>query len=158
METTLTMVCRAIRNWFYAPDIGNGVSVQTGTYTIENEFITPFAAVLSGAYVRIIGSVLNDGIYLVGHDSRLEGAADETFNGTVALLAIPRDFLEIVEDINHFVEVNKKDKKAGRFTSENIGGYSYTRATSAGGVPASWHEVFQTRLNPYRKMYEGRTA
>jgi len=159
MEQGLTAICRSLRNWFPAQDSGRGATVQSGTFTISNGQISPFdIPFLPGAYVRVSGSVLNDGIFRIWNDAKLEDAEDEVFTGTLSLMAIPHDFLDIAEQIDHFVDVNKKDKNAGKFTSESIGGYSYARATGVGGVPVTWQEVFRTRLNPYRKMFEERLA
>lgn len=99
---------------------------------------------LSGQYVRIIGSVLNDGVYQYS----LTGLTDETFTGTVRLLAIPKTVLALVDEIQAWTEKNQPTA----FTSESFGGYSYSKATNADGVAASWQDVFRARLAPYRKM------
>lgn len=99
---------------------------------------------LPGQYVRIIGSVLNDGVY----QYPLTGLTDETFTGTVRLLAIKKAVLEMVPEIEAWCEKNQPTA----FTSESFGGYSYNRATDASGVPAGWHKVFGPQLAPYRKM------
>lgn len=99
---------------------------------------------LSGQYVRIIGSVLNDGVY----QYPMTGLTDETFTGTVRLLAIPKTVLALVQEIETWSEKNQPTA----FTSESFGGYSYSKATNADGVAASWQDVFRSRLAPYRKM------
>lgn len=98
---------------------------------------------LPGQYVRIIGSILNDGVY----QYPLTGLIDETFTGTVRLLAIPKPVLALVDEIETWAEKNQPTA----FTSESFGGYSYSRATNADGVAASWQDVFRARLAPYRK-------
>ena len=99
---------------------------------------------LSGQYVRIIGSVLNDGVY----QYPLTGLTDETFIGTVQLLAIPKTVLALVQEIEAWAEKNKPTA----FTSESFGGYSYSKATNADGVAAGWQDVFRAQLAPYRKI------
>lgn len=99
---------------------------------------------LPGQCVRIIGSVLNDGVY----QYPLTVLTDETFIGTVQLLAIPRVVLLLVDEIQAWSEKNQPTA----FTSESFGGYSYSKATNADGVAASWQDVFRARLAPYRKM------
>lgn len=101
---------------------------------------------LSGQYVRIIGSVLNDGVY----QYPLTGLTDETFTGTVQLLAIPKTVLALVKEIETWAEKNQPTA----FTSESFGGYSYSKATNAAGVAAGWQDVFRSRLAPYRKMVQ----
>ena len=99
---------------------------------------------LSGQYVRIIGSVLNDGVY----QYPLTGLTDETFTGTVRLLAIPCTVLELVDEIQAWTDKNQPTA----YTSDSFGGYSYSKATNADGVAAGWQDVFRARLAPYRKM------
>lgn len=99
---------------------------------------------LSGQYIQIFGSILNDGVYLYPMD----GLTDETFTGTVRLLAIPKAVLALVDEIQAWTEKNQPTA----FTSESFGGYSRTVATGASGVPAGWQDVFKMRLAPYRKM------
>ena len=99
---------------------------------------------LPGQYVRIVGSVLNDGVY----QYPLTWMTDEAFTGTVQLLAIPKPVLALVDEIKTWAEKNQPTA----FTSESFGGYSYSKATNAAGVAASWQDVFRARLAPYRKM------
>ena len=101
---------------------------------------------LPGQYVRIVGSVLNDGVY----QYPLTGLTDETFTGTVRLLKIEKAVLEMVPEIEAWCEKNQPTA----FTSESFGGYSYSRATDSSGVPAGWQKVFDSRLAPYRKMVQ----
>ena len=99
---------------------------------------------LPGQYVRIIGSILNDGVY----QYPLTGLIDETFTGTVRLLKIEKAVLEMVPEIEAWCKKNQPTA----YTSESFGGYSYSRATNANGVAAGWQDVFEAQLAPYRKM------
>lgn len=99
---------------------------------------------LFGQYVRIIGSVLNDGVY----QYPLTGLTDETFIGTVQLLAIPKAVIALVDEIQAWSEKNQPTA----FTSESFAGYSYSKATNANGLAAGWQDVFRSQLAPYRKM------
>ena len=99
---------------------------------------------LSGQYVRIIGSVLNDGVY----QYPLTGLTDETFTGTVQLLAIPKTVLALVQEIETWAEKNQPTA----YTSESCAGYTYSKATNADGLAAGWQDVFRSQLAPYRKM------
>lgn len=99
---------------------------------------------LSGQYVRIIGSVLNDGVY----QYPLTGLTDETFTGTVQLLAIPKTVLALVDEIQAWVKKNQPTA----YTSESFAGYTYSKATNANGLAAGWQDVFRAQLAPYRKM------
>lgn len=99
---------------------------------------------LPSQYIRIIGSTLNDGVY----QYPLTGLTDELFTGTVQLLSIPKTVLALVQEIESWADKNQPTA----FTSESFGGYSYSKATNADGVAASWQDVFRARLAPYRKM------
>lgn len=99
---------------------------------------------LPGQYVRIIGSILNDGVY----QYPLTGLIDETFTGTVRLLKIEKAVLEMVPEIEAWCKKNQPTA----FTSESFGGYSYSKATNANGLAAGWQDVFRAQLAPYRKM------
>ena len=102
----------------------------------------PYA--LPGQYVRIIGSILNDGVY----QYPLTGLIDETFTGTVRLLSIKKAVLEMVPEIEAWCEKNQPTA----FTSESFAGYTYSKATNANGLAAGWQDVFRAQLAPYRKM------
>lgn len=99
---------------------------------------------LPGQYVRIIGSVLNDGVY----QYPLTGLIDETFTGTVQLLAIKKAVLEMVPEIEAWCKKNQPTA----YTSESFAGYTYSKATNADGLAAGWQDVFRSQLAPYRKM------
>lgn len=97
-----------------------------------------------GQYVRIFGSLFNDGV----RKYPLAGLTDETFTGCVIPLAIPRVILTLAEEIETWSEKNRPTA----FTSESFGGYTYSKATKANGTAAGWREVFADDLKPYKKM------
>ena len=136
----LTELCAELRNWFVVPD-----GVHIGTYTISGGSIAlPF--LVSGQYFRIVGSVFNDGVYQYGAAE----LADETFDGAVWALSLPPDLIALSAEIE---EYNKSEVgKPSPFTAESFGGYSYTKATDANGVPIGWQKAFASRLNKYRKL------
>lgn len=100
--------------------------------------------VREGQYVRIFGSLFNDGV----RKYPLTGLTDETFTGCVIPLAIPRVILTLAEEIETWSEKNQPTV----FTSESFGGYAYSKATKANGTAAGWREVFADDLKPYKKM------
>ena len=79
---------------------------------------------------------------------------DETFSGAVAPLAIPREFLTLVREIETFQQNAGKNPNVGMIQSESFGGYAYSMATGPDGLPATWKSVFTGRLNPYRRMFD----
>lgn len=135
----LEKVLRHLRNWFVVPD-----GIHRGKYEIKGGSIElPF--LVEGQYFRIVGSVLNDGLYQYPTGE----LRDETFTGVIWALAIPRDVLELVKEIEQWNEKNPSSP----FTSESFGGYSYTKATNhATGQPVTWQDAFRGTLNQWRKL------
>lgn len=143
----LEQVLREIKNWFIVPG-----GIHSGTYTIRNGgIILPFLQ--DGQYFRICGSVFNDGLHQYG--PAMEFLQDETFDGSIWALAVPKAVMELA------VEIEEWRSKYGAvmespYTSESFGGYSYTKASGAGDSTGSggWQAAFRARLNPYRKLRE----
>lgn len=141
----LEQVLTHLHNWFQ-------VGIYPGTYTIQDGGITlPFLR--DCQYFRICGSVFNDGLHRYGPEMEL--LQDETFDGAVWALAVPKTVVELA------VEVAAWQEKYGAvvdspYTSESFGGYSYSKASGAGDSTGSggWQAAFRARLNPYRKLRE----
>lgn len=139
----LEQVLRYLRNWFVVPD-----GIHTGAITVEGGSITlPFLQ--NGQYFRICGSVFNDGVYRYPVSS----LTDETFNGAVWALAVPKDVLELSEEISAWREKNK-DIVSSPYQSESFGGYSYSLKSGTGsdGNALSWQSVFADQLSRWRKI------
>ena len=137
----LTELLAEIRNYFEVP---NGR--HFGTFTISGGSIAPLDFLQEGQYFRIIGSVFNDGVYQYPATS----LTDEVFEGAVWAMRLPPDVIALSAEIE---EYNKSDAgKASPYTSESFGGYSYTKATDANGVPIGWKKAFASRLNRWRKL------
>jgi hypothetical protein len=135
----LGYVLAYLRNYF-------PVQKWCGTYVIENGTVE-LPEMKNGQYFRIIGSVLNDGVYKYP----ASGLTDEVFSGSVWALAVPKDLPGLVAEIEDW---NKKngEKAAGPFQSESFGGYTYTLKSGADGFGASWQSAFASRLNIWRKI------
>lgn len=111
---------------------------------------------LDGQWYRIEGSCLNDGLHK-NPDTEL---SDETFSGTITLLAIPKALLAVAEEISDWVALNRtatQKAAASPYQSESFDGYSYSirsdlTANSASGGLTGWQAAFASRLNPFRKI------
>ena len=137
----LTELCAHLRNYF---EVSNGR--HFGTFTISGGSIAPLDFLQDGQYFRIVGSVFNDGVHKYGEAN----LTDEKFNGAVWAMAVPRVVVDLSEEIKAY---NDSDAgKASPYTSESFGGYSYTKATDANGVPIGWQKAFASRLNKWRKL------
>lgn len=139
----LENVLKEIHNWFQR-------EIIPGTYTIQDGRITlPF--LLPGQYFRIIGSVFNDGLHRYGPD--MEALTDETFDGTIWALAIPKTVVDAAAEAEKWLAKNGAVVN-GVYSSESFGGYAYTKDTTAAdsvsktGIPAH----ILAKVNKYRKL------
>ena len=139
-----------LHNWFIRER-------REGDYTIEGGKIT--FPLLNGQYFRILGSALNDGLYIYGetikdgdgNDTELQ---DEAFNGAVWALGIPKGVITLAKDISDW-EAKYGDAVASPYSSESFGGYSYSKAgvgSAQNGGAGGWESAFAARLDQYRKL------
>ena len=138
----LEQVLMNIRNWF---TVDGGI--YSGTFTIKDGGIAlPFLA--NGQYFRICGSLFNDGLHQYPEDD----LTDETFNGTIWALAIPKAVIELADEIGKWQEKNG-EAASGIYQSESFGGYSYSKATDAEtGGAVTWQSAFKKQLSAWRKI------
>ena len=137
----LEQVLRHLNNWFL-------VEIHEETFTVENGSIT-LHFLRTNQYFRICGSVFNDGLHLYP----AVDLTDETFTGTVWVLAVPKAVVSLAEDIAAWQEKNG-EAVASPYQSESFGGYSYTKrsAGSDSGTLNGWQDAFRGRLNDWRKL------
>lgn len=135
----LDEILAEIRNYFV-------VSVHSGDFKVIGGKLSPLDFLQNGQYFRIVGSVMNDGVYRYPYS----GLTDETFSGEIWALAVPPTLIALAAEIE---EYEKKAKETvSPYNSESFGGYSYTKATDSNGSPLSWEKVFAKRLNKWRKI------
>jgi hypothetical protein len=141
----LTELCAELKNYFLRD---RDADIHYGEYTISGGGIDlPF--LLNGQYFRIVGSVLNDGVYKYP----AYGLTDEVFTGAVWAMAVPPAVVALAADIEAWNEKNA-ETLASPYTSESFGGYSYTKASgsSASGGAYSWKDQFASRLAKWRRL------
>lgn len=139
----LTEVLGHLHNYFEA-------AAFPGTYAIGDGGIDNLPpSLVEGQYIRITGSLLNDGVYRLPLTAD-SGLVVETFSGCIFGLAVPRVLLELVTEIETWCASDAG--QASGYTAESFGGYSYSRAAGADGAPLSWQGVFRSRLNQWRKV------
>ena len=135
----LEQVLQHLNNWFLVPD-----GIHTGKFTVQDGGITlPFLQ--TGQYFRVVGSVFNDGL----HQYPAQDMVEETFDGAVWALAVPKALVSLADEITVW---NKKNGNPGPYTSESFGGYSYSKATSSSGVAVGWQDVIKSQLNAWRRI------
>lgn len=146
----LDEICAEIKNYFcYYTDR------YIDDWTISDGVITP-SITISTDYIRIVGSRKNDGVHKVS-EMQLQ---DEAFHGAIWIMSPPKDFLDLVVEIQTWQATNgTADSMAmSPFNSETLGAYSYSksgiaRGNNQGTTPnATWKDVYATRLNRFRRV------
>ena len=147
----ITEICNYLKNWFDydQPKFYGDFKIENGIITSVND---GDMGIIPGQYFRIIGSVLNDGVYTLADE--LE---DENFNGAVWLMAVPKDVRTITAEIqewqNKYGGVNSQNMSP--YNSESFGEYSYSKGsgsnTSVSSVP-TWQSLYADRLARYKKI------
>lgn len=143
----LNEVLQSINNYF-VDDYCDMSAITLDSIIVE----TP-SKFIEGQYVLIIGSKMNDGVYLVSNidgteltlDASFDFVPETTKDMVVCSLSIPRAILSIVDEI---VAYNAKND--GSVKSESLGDYS---VSYGGNQDASWITVFRRKLTPYKKAY-----
>lgn len=136
-------VMKSINNFFPVED-----SIQEGEWIIADGSIS-IPGVQNGQYFLIEGSIFNDGLHLYGDGDSLR---DERFNGKITPLAIPKAFLEMVDQISEWKK-QYGDAALSPFVSESFGGYSYNKGSnSSSGNTGTWEDAFKKQLRMWRKL------
>lgn len=153
----ITEICQECRNYF-APVTKkeNHSYIHTGEFTISGHNITPLDFIQQGQYFRIVGSAMNDGVYCNDAES-LAILTDETFNGAIWEMSVPRAFLKLCADIDAWRTKNESTDSANMspYTAESFAGYSYQMgagANASGGSAITWQGQFSKRLNAWRRL------
>lgn len=146
---TLFEVCKYLKNWFDRNQKKHIGVIKISGGELENTY-----DLKSGQYYRIVGSVLNDGIYKHPFNT----LTDEVFDGAIWEMAIPQAFLSLCDDIETWkAKYAAADGTAlSPFNSESFGGYSYSKSSRANDTAkdksVTWQGVFGARLAPWRKI------
>ena len=146
----LTEICSYLKNYF-----DFNMPKYYGNFEIIEGSLTPDVGILPGQYYRIIGSVFNDGVWKYGEDT----LTDESFNGSVWLMAVPPDLIGIMSDISDWqAKYGSVDSEnMSPYSSESFGGYSYSKGPGGSGdgngtFANSWQSVFASRLRRWKKL------
>lgn len=146
MDVTLTELCQELHNWFDRER-------YIGSITLDAEGDVYCNGVkiglLNGQYFRVMGSVFADGVHVYPDTT----AKPEAFDGAVWAMAVPPDFLALVQEIQDW-NTHVRPKMFGPYSSENLSssGYSYQRQSADDMAKADYKTVFAARLNKWRKL------
>jgi hypothetical protein len=153
----ITEVCAECRNYFAPANKKTDRSfIHTGEFTISGHTITPLDFIQSGQYFRIVGSTANDGVYCNTSEG-LSVLTDETFDGSIWEMSVPRAFIEMCADIDAWRTKNESVDSANMspFTAESFAGYSYQKGgglSRGTGNALTWQSQFSSRLNAWRRL------
>lgn len=154
----LNEICLYIRNFFEKDKYFGSFKIENGNLTYFNGNELPL---LDGQYFRIIGSTFNDNVFsnppFVNGQPLLR---DETFEGAVWALAIPKEVLEIADEIENWKTIygGADSPVNAPYSSESFDGYSYSKASgggtdgTSGASAGDWKSVYGSRLNLWRKI------
>lgn len=158
----LTELCEYLRNWFCEDQdkhigtitiTGGELTARDDLYLLAGEQqIKP----LNGQYIRVIGSVFNDGVHLYP-DADM---TDETFDGAVWLMRVPPAVIALAADIEAWKAkyMGIDSPTMSPYNSESFAGYSYSKSGAGANASANgsgldgWQAVFADRLGPWRKI------
>lgn len=143
----LTEICQYLRNWFERDKLIGDFVISGGVLTHADGSTLNL---LNGQYIRIVGSVLNDGVHQWGSSL----LTDESFTGAVWSMAVPPTVIQLAEDIKDWCSANTAAINSP-YQSESFGGYSYSMRSGSGADGydgAGWESQFKSRLSPWRKI------
>lgn len=146
----LSELCKEINNWF-----NYSQPKYFGQFVVLNGVLIGDFDLQDGQYFRIVGSTFNDGV----HQYPATELDDETFEGAVWAMAIPKEVIALAAEIEAWKDKyqNVDSPAMSPYNSESFGGYSYSKgggASSSGNVDLSgtWQGAFADRLNHWRKI------
>jgi hypothetical protein len=147
----MTELCLYLNNWFFydQPQYFGSFKVEDGRLI----FLDGDMGILSNQYYRIEGSVFNNGVHKHGSEHLI----DETFNGSVRLMAVPKDVETLATEISDWQKKygGADSMNMSPFQSESLGQYSYSKGSvgskSSSSVP-TWQSVYADRLRRYKKL------
>ena len=136
-------------NYFEKFYINGTITITDGKLNLPSQFV-------EGQYIRIINSLLNDGVYKIqeksGETATLSSIlSDETFSGFVVGLAVPKSFEELSSEIDAWSSRNKN--RRGLTSESSLGGY-YSWSASATNVASA----FVNEISAWKKLNTGNTT
>ena len=148
----MEFILKEINNYFYKTVEKNEFSINEGKVKVKGNYFPD-------QFIKIEGSIMNDGIYKIlsfeNQEIKIENTIDEEFEGAIYGLAIPKDFIELIKEIEEYQKMNPISK-SNVISESYLNGYSYTMATNSNGQISGWQDVFKSKLDTYRRVYDGK--
>lgn len=145
-------ILKEVNNYFYK-------TVEYSKFEIRNNKIKVKGNYFPNQFIKVENSIMNDGIYKIisfeNQEIEIENTIDEEFEGAIYGLAIPKDFIELIKEIEEYQKMNPISK-SNVISESYLNGYSYTMATNSNGQISGWQDVFKSKLDTYRRIYDGK--
>ena len=153
----ITVYCAECRNYFApATKKSDRSFIHSGEFTISGHSVTPLDFIKAGQYFRIVGSSMNDGVYC-NTQAGLSTLTDETFEGAIWEMSVPRAFLDVCEEISAWRTKYETPDSANYspFTAESFAGYSYQKGggvSQGTGNAVTWQAQFSKQRSAWRRL------
>ena len=136
--------CEEVNNYFEQTRIFGKFEITDGVIDLNKYGIQ------EGQYIRVVGSVFNDGVYqyLIPPENEL---VDEKFDGAIWVMAVPSSVVTQIEEINQWEAMNQSTLNSP-YQSESFGGYSYTLKAENAEGGLNWQTHFRRKLDRWRKV------
>lgn len=145
----ISEICAELRNYFLRDYVNPEQYMHSGSFVIANGEMQSLPFLKQNQFYRIIGSTFNDGVHQYGVDN---GLIDETFEGTIWEMFVPKEVVDLSAEIQDWVS-NNADTINSPYQSESFGGYSYTKAIASNGkLSTDWQSHFAGKLNRWRRL------
>lgn len=151
----LSDLCQELRNWFDQKRYFGTFIITDGILTDAEGQALPVA---DGQYIRVAGSVFNDGVFkFSSSEPFIPDGTNEVFDGAVWAMAVPSQVIALDHDIEAWqAKYGGVDSvNMSPFNSESFGGYSYSKSgggSASGDGAGTWQQAFANRLNKWRKI------
>lgn len=144
MAISINDFCEEVNNYFEQTRIFGKFEITDNSIDLNKYDIQ------EGQYIRIVGSVFNDGVHKYPIPPN-ETLVDEMFDGSVWAMAVPSSVIAQMEEINQWLQENQSTLNSP-YQSESFGGYSYTLKTENAEGGSGWQTHFRKKLDRWRKI------
>lgn len=144
MAISINDFCEEVNNYFEQSRILGEFEIVDGSIDLNKYNVQ------EGQYIRVVGSVFNDGVYQYPIPPENE-LVDEKFDGAIWVMAVPSSVVTQIEEINQWEAMNQSTLNSP-YQSESFGGYSYTLKAENAEGGLNWQTHFRRKLDRWRKV------
>lgn len=144
MAISINDFCEEVNNYFEQTRIFGEFEIVDDSIDLNKYNVQ------EGQYIRVVGSVFNDGVYQYPIPPENE-LVDEKFDGAIWVMAVPSSVVTQIEEINQWEATNQSTLNSP-YQSESFGGYSYTLKTENAEGGLNWQTHFRRKLDRWRKV------